>query len=67
MLSVPAEDVTPENILKWKNLGYSFIVLHDYESYPAYFSKVKPDYSLDFLTTYKELVIMPEFKIYFFQ
>ncbi len=64
MLAVEAEKVTPENVDKWKGLGYSFIVLHEYEKYPSYLSQVYPKHSLGFLKENKLVLDIPEFKVY---
>lgn len=64
ILVVEAEKATPENIDRWKNLGYTFIALHEYEKFPEYFEKVKPGYSLDFLNSQKILLDIAEFKVY---
>ncbi|MBI4991163.1 glycosyltransferase family 39 protein [Candidatus Gottesmanbacteria bacterium] len=66
MLLVQAENVTYENIIKWKKLGYSFMVLHEYEKYPDYFAVVAPGFSLDFLKADKLVLDIPEFKVYQF-
>lgn len=66
MLAVEAEKVTPESVAEWKSLGYSFLVLHEYEKFPAYFAEVKPGYSLDFLKVDKLVLDIPEFKVYQF-
>lgn len=66
LLLIEARNVTEANIVEWRNLGYSFIVLHEYEKYPDYFAKVSPGYSLSFLNSHKLLLDIPEFKIYEF-
>lgn len=64
MLQVSAENVSLENIQKWKKMGYSFVVLHEYEKYSDYFAKIKPGYSLDFLEKYKKILDIEEFRVY---
>lgn len=65
MFLAGAEDVTPDNIAKWKELGYSFIVLHRYGMYPDYLKEKKPGHSLNFLENYQEVLSLEDFKVYF--
>ena len=64
MLLVGAETVSAKNIRDWQNLGYSYLILHEYDKYPDYFREIKVENSLDFLTDYKEVLTLEDFKVY---
>jgi len=64
MMVVGAENVTEENIKNWKDLGYSFIVLHDYHKYPDYLAEMEKGHTLDFLDESKNILTLNDFKVY---
>ncbi len=68
MLQTSIENLTKENLLKWQNLGYSFLILHEYDKYQDYFAKELkvPDNNYQkLLDKYKEVLNIQEFKVYF--
>jgi hypothetical protein len=66
MLTVSVENLTAEELEKWKTEGYTYLILHEYNKYPDYLRKVKSDHSLDFLAEYKEVLSLEDFKVYLF-
>lgn len=68
MFQTSIENLTQENLMKWQNLGYSFLILHDYDKYQDYFTKdlkVPNNNYQKLLENYKEILDIQEFKIYF--
>lgn len=63
MLTVSAEEVTKEKIERWRNSGYSFIMLYDYRAYPKFLEKVKPGHNLDFLGSFNNILTSESLKI----
>lgn len=64
MLVTGIENVNKENIIKWKKLGYSFIVLHNYDEYEKYFSTIKTKPSYQFLYSNNPVLDIQEFKVF---
>ncbi len=68
MLQTSIENITQENLLKWKSLGYSFLILHEHDKYQDYFAKelkVPVSNYQKLLNDYKKVLDMQEFKVYF--
>src|SRR3989338_394070 len=68
MLQTSIENITQENLLKWQNLGYSFLILHEYDKYQDYFAKelkVPDNNYRELLNNYKNVLDIQEFKVYF--
>lgn len=61
---VGAEDVDEKNIHRWKDEGYAYIVLHEYEKYPGYLEYVSPGHSLEFIEKYPKMLTLEDYKIY---
>ncbi len=64
MMTVSVENVTAEAIKKWKNDGYSYLVLHEYDKYPDYLMEIKSTNSLDFLNKLRPILTLEDFKVY---
>lgn len=66
MKTVGVEEVSQSNINKWKEMGYKFLVLHEFQKYPEYLLRVKQSHSLEFLTDYTKVLENQSFKVYLF-
>lgn len=64
LMAIGVEDLTLESIGKWQDLGYSYIVLHEYEEYPAYLKEAKPGHSIEFMEDYRKVLTLEDFKVY---
>lgn len=58
------ETLTPEQMKIWKDEGYSYMILHEYEKYPDYLHIVKPEHSVDFLEEKSITFELGEYRIY---
>lgn len=67
MLQTSIENITQENLIKWQNLGYSFLILHEYDKYQDYLVKelkIKDNNYQKLIDHYKEVLDIQEFKVY---
>lgn len=64
LLTISLENLTQENVLKWKAQGYSYFILHRYNEYSDFLKKNRFNNSLEFMDSYKKVHQSEDFKVY---
>lgn len=64
MLLVVPEEIDDKSLLKWKKLGYDFLLIHEPEKYDVYFREKGLNSSIKLLDKHKRLLSIEEFTIY---
>ena len=64
MLLVVPEEIDDKSLLKWKKLGYDFLLIHEPEKYDVYFREKGLNSSIKLLEKHKQLLSIEEFRIY---
>ena len=66
LLSVSVESINEKNLDSWQVMGYTYIILHEYDKYDSYLKELKEDNRLSILDKYKEVLSLEDFKVYTF-
>lgn len=64
MLLIEPLEIERESLLKWKALGYDFVLVHEPRNYEDYFRKLKLPNSLIYLNNYNKILSLEDFEIY---